>query len=115
MNLKEQLFVTIKGNMISMTYCSNCKQYIWPPSYFCNNCFKKTKIKKLKNKGKLIEHTFSNIPNQTSFFGIGDFSGIKIMGSLNTPIEIDKDIMISKITLKDNKLDVVFIEIFKYP
>jgi len=115
LNLRDKVFANIKDNKISMTFCSNCKKYIWPPSYFCKNCFNKTKIKRLNNKGRLIEITFSNYLNQKIYFGIGDFSGIKIIGATNNLIEIDREIIISKVNIRDNKLEIVFSEIAKYP
>lgn len=115
MNLREKVFANIKDNKISMTFCTNCKLYIWPPSYFCKNCFNITKIKRLNNKGKLIEITFSNILNEKIYYGIGDFSGIKIIGSTSIPITVNKEIMISKVNIRDNKLDIVFSEVIKYP
>ncbi len=108
MNLKESILKKIKDEIFLITYCTNCKKYIWPPYYNCKYCFKKTILKKLFNKGILLEMSYSHLPDQNNYFGIGEFSGIRILGMVDGDIKINDAIAISKIKVKNDKISVEF-------
>ncbi len=108
MNLKETLFKKIEDGLFVSTFCKGCKKYNWPPSMYCKECFSKTKLKKIKNVGILLEISYSYITNEPSFFGIGDFSGIRIIGTANKSIRINDSIEIDKIKVINNKISIVF-------
>ena len=99
-----------KGTLIT-TYCFSCKIHIWPPNRYCNTCFKKTGFKKISRKGVLLEKSFSNLPNLIGYYGIGEFSGIRLIGSVNQHVVPEDRIRISKIGIKNNKLNLEFSKI----
>jgi len=68
-----------KGNFM-VTECNNCQKIVWPPSIFCNKCFKKTQWRKSTGEGKIIE--FSKKDDQ--FFCIAEIeNSIKIIGQID--------------------------------
>jgi hypothetical protein len=96
-----------KGTLVT-TYCFTCKIHIWPLNRYCNICFKKTGFKKISRKGVLLEKSFSNLPDLKGYFGIGEFSGIRMIGSVDKSILPEDAIRISQVRVKDNKLDLEF-------
>jgi uncharacterized protein len=108
MNLKESILAKIKGEVFFITFCIKCKKYNWPPSYNCKYCFRKTILKKLYNKGILLEVSYSYLPDQNNYFGIGEFSGIRILGMVDGDIKINDAIAISKIKVNDGRISVEF-------
>ncbi|WP_458721275.1 hypothetical protein [Candidatus Nitrosocosmicus sp. R] len=99
-----------KGTLIT-TYCFSCKIHFWPPNRYCNTCFKKTGFKKINRKGVLLEKSFSNLPDIKGYYGIGEFSGIRIIGSVDKNVLPEDTIRISQVGIKDNKLDLEFSKI----
>ncbi|MDQ6724434.1 MAG: hypothetical protein M3Z01_09265 [Thermoproteota archaeon] len=109
MNLKEIIFEKIKDGVFASTFCSHCKRHIWPPNQYCKDCFKKTKLRKINNKGILLEMSYSHISNQENYFGIGDFSGIRIIGTISDKnIKINDLIAIYKIKVDNEKILLEF-------
>ena len=108
MNLKESILAKIKDKIFYITFCIKCKRYNWPPSYNCKYCFRKTILKKLYNKGVLLEVSYSHLPDQNNYFGIGEFSGIRILGMVDGDIKINDAIVISKIKVNDGRISVEF-------
>lgn len=108
MNLKETILKKIEDEIFLITFCTKCKKYNWPPSYNCKYCFKETILKKLLNKGILLEISYSHITDQNNYFGIGEFSGIRILGMVDGDIKINDAIVISKIKVNDGRISVEF-------
>ncbi len=109
MNLKEKIFEKIRDGTFSSTFCHQCKKYIWPPSNNCKECFKITNLKDVDNKGILLEISYSHIVYQQGYFGIADFSGLRIIGRVDSNIEIGDFISISKVSANnDNKILIEF-------
>ncbi len=114
MNLKERIFEKIKDGTFSSTFCTRCKKHIWPPSNNCKECFGITVLKGVDNKGIMLEISYSYIADQKGYFGIGDFSGLRIIGKVNSNIEIGESISISKVRAnKDNKIIVEFDKLYQ--
>ena len=105
------IFETVNKGILITTYCSSCKIHIWPPNYYCNSCFNKTGFKKINRKGVLLEKSFSNIPDLIGYYGIGEFSGIRMIGSVDKSILPNDRIRISQVSIKDNKLNLEFTKI----
>ena len=99
-----------KGILIT-SYCSSCKIHIWPPNHYCKSCSKKTGFRKINKKGVLLEKSFSNLPDLIGNYGIGEFSGIRMIGSIDPSILPDDRISISQVGIKDNKLNLEFSKI----
>lgn len=108
MNLKESILKKIEDEIFLITFCTKCKKYNWPPSYNCKYCFKKTILKKLFNKGRLLEISYSHITDQNNYFGIGEFSGIRILGMVDDDIKINDAIVISKIKVNNGRISIEF-------
>ena len=71
-----------KGNFI-VAECIHCKKIVWPPSEFCNQCFKEVSLRKGSQEGKIIE--FSK-QNNECFCLVEIENTIKIMGKLSSGI-----------------------------
>ncbi|MGN6623244.1 MAG: hypothetical protein ACTHKK_03800 [Candidatus Nitrosocosmicus sp.] len=109
MNIKEKIFTKInEQGLFLCTYCRNCNIYNWPPNNNCKKCFKNTKLKKINNKGIILEISYSHLPNQNSYFGIGDFSGIRILGTVDKNISVNDFIIIDEAKVIDNKILLIF-------
>ncbi len=109
MNLKKTIFEKIKDGFFTSTFCSKCKKQNWPPSHYCKDCFKKTKLKKIDNKGIILEVSYSHIPNQENYFGIGDFSGLRILGTIvDKNTKINDLIAINKVKVDNDKISIEF-------
>jgi uncharacterized protein len=111
MTLVDIIFDTANKGILITTYCFHCKIPIWPPNHHCNSCFKKTGFKKINRKGVLIEKSFSNIPDLIVYYGVGEFSGIRMIGSVDKHVFPNDRIIISKVSIKDNKLSLEFTKI----
>lgn len=69
----------LKNNNFVCTYCQKCNQFVWPPSYLCNNCLNETVWKHVGRKAKLIEF----IKKDNEYICVAEFvKGIRIMGSI---------------------------------
>jgi uncharacterized OB-fold protein len=113
MTLKDVLFDKIKKDSFYCTFCNYCNIFTWPPSYYCKKCYKKTKLKKIKNYGTLLELSYSHLENQECYFGIGDFSGIRIIGTLvEKNMNVNDLIKINKATVIDDKILLEFIKLY---
>ena len=109
MNLKETIYEKFKDGIFLNTFCPHCKKHNWPPSNNCKDCFNKTVLKKIENKGILLEMSYSHIPKQENFFGIGDFSGIRILGTIvEKNIKVNDSITVYNIKIIDNKISIEF-------
>ncbi len=65
-----------------IAFCNTCSKKVWPPSYFCSNCFTKTELKKFETVGTVLEFTTSHVNNSRGTFGIVDLAGIRIVGAI---------------------------------
>ena len=66
------------GNFV-IGECGNCKNIIWPPSNYCNNCLSHVTWQKIMPNGKLLE--FSK--KDDTVFGIVELEGkIRVMGRI---------------------------------
>lgn len=87
-----------KGNFV-VSECKHCQKIVWPPSEFCNQCFREVSWKKGSNEGKIIE--FSK-QNNDYFCLIEIENSIKIIGKLSYGIpKIGQNIKIEKCGVKD--------------
>ena len=114
LTLKEKIFNKIneEGSFIC-TFCSKCNTYNWPPNYNCKKCFNNTRLKKIKNKGIVLEKSYSHLSDQKSFFGIGDFSGIRVLGTMDRQMSVNDLITIYKAAIIENKISIIFKKIQK--
>ena len=108
MKLIDRIISNAERGILITTYCFNCKIHIWPPNYYCNSCLKKTGIRKITRKGILREKSLSNLPDSIGYYGIGEFSGIRLIGSVDQGVVPGDRIRISKIGIKNNKLNLEF-------
>ena len=65
-----------KGNFVT-SECTNCKKIVWPPSNYCNNCFKHVNWRRISLYGKIIEWS----KKDNDIFCITEFENtIRIIG-----------------------------------
>lgn len=111
MTLMDVIFDTAKKGILITTYCFSCKIHIWPPNHYCNSCFRKCGFRKINRKGVLLEKSFSNLSDLVGYYGIGEFSGIRMIGSIDQSILPNDRIRISQVSIKDYKLSLEFTKI----
>ncbi|NJK77834.1 MAG: hypothetical protein HC944_02275 [Nanoarchaeota archaeon] len=87
-----------KGNFI-VAECTHCKKIVWPPSEFCNKCFREVSWRKGSHDGKIIE--FSK-QNNVYFCLVEIENSIRIIGKLSkgNPV-VDQHIKIKKCGMID--------------
>ena len=111
MKLMDNIIKNAEKGILITSYCFSCKIHIWPPNRYCNSCFNKTGFRKINRKGVLLEKSFSNLPELIGYYGIGEFSGIRMIGSVDQSILPEDRIRISQVGIKDNKLNLEFSKI----
>lgn len=95
------------GKLVT-SFCVKCNKYIWPPNYICNCCNSKASLRKIEQVGILLEKTHSNILGKEGTFGIGEFGGIRLIGTIKEDARIGECIRIHEIGLKNRRLDIKF-------
>ena len=74
------------GNFVT-SECLYCAKIVWPPSAYCNNCFKNVSWRKVSPNGKLIEWSKKN----NDIFCIAEFeNSIRVIGKLDSKNIIPK-------------------------
>ena len=74
------------GNFVT-SECIDCNKIVWPPSNYCDNCFKEVNWRKVSSNGKLIEWSKKN----NDIFCIAEFENtIRVIGKLDTKNIIPK-------------------------
>ena len=67
------------GNFVT-SECNHCNRIVWPPSNYCDNCFREVNWRKVSENGIIIE--FSKKEND--IFCIAEFENkIRIIGKLD--------------------------------
>jgi uncharacterized protein len=99
-----------KGRLMS-SYCIKCNRYVWPPNYYCNRCNSDTIFKDLVERGILVEKSTSYIHGKIEHFGIGEFDGIRIIGTITDQITVGDTIGIKSIKVTKGRLDISFVGI----
>jgi hypothetical protein len=95
MNFENEL----KHGKFVVSECLYCKKIVWPPSEFCNQCFKEVNWRNNIQEGKIIE--FSK--QDDYFFCLSEFESIKIMGKLQSGIPgIGKRVRMAKCGINNN-------------
>ena len=87
-----------KGNFI-VAECIYCEKIVWPPSEFCNKCFREVSWRKGAHDGKVIE--FSR-QNDIYFCLVEIENSIRIMGRLSKGIPtVGQKVKIEKCGMND--------------
>lgn len=87
-----------KGNFI-IGECIYCKKIVWPPSEFCNQCFRDVSWRKGSNEGKIIEFSKQN----NDYFCIVEIENtIRIIGKIVSGVpNVGQRVMIEHCGVKD--------------
>ncbi|HSA75773.1 MAG TPA: zinc ribbon domain-containing protein [Candidatus Nitrosocosmicus sp.] len=108
MNLFNSILVSASKGRLVTSFCRNCDKYIWPPNYVCNLCYSKASFQEVKGEGILLEKAHSSILGKEGSFGVGEFSGIRLIGTLNDGVKVGDSIKIQEIRVKNERLDIKF-------
>lgn len=108
MNLFESVLKSAGRGKLLSSYCKKCDKYIWPPKYYCNYCNSEALFKDVKEGGIVIEKGYSNLSNKKETFAIGEFNGIRIIGSISDDIVVGQHIKIQDIRVTNGRLDIKF-------
>ena len=82
------------GNFVT-SECTNCNKIVWPPSDYCDNCFKEVNWRKVSTNGTIIELS----KQEDDVFCITEFENkIRVMGKLDAEIHMAKPGQIVKLT-----------------
>lgn len=109
MNLFDSVLKIARGGKLVSSYCKNCDKYIWPPKHFCNYCNLAVSFKDVKREGIVLVKGYSNLQGKKRPFAIGEFDGIRIIGSINDDIVIGESIIMSEIRVTNGRLDIKFV------
>ena len=94
------------GNFVT-SECTYCNKIVWPPSDYCDICFKEVNWRKVSESGTIIELS----RKKNDVFCITEFeSKIRVMGKLDTKINTVKPGQTVKLTkcLFDDKNSFFF-------
>jgi hypothetical protein len=88
-----------KGNF-QVAECTNCEKIVWPPSDFCDQCFKEICWRKSTNKGKIIEFSKQN----NHYFCLAEFENtIRVIGKILSGIpNKGQQVRIERCGMKEN-------------
>ena len=82
------------GNFVT-SECTYCDRIVWPPSDYCNICFKEVSWRKVSESGTIVELS----RKENDVFCITEFeSKIRVMGKLDTKINTVKPGQTVKLT-----------------
>ena len=82
------------GNFVT-SECTYCDRIVWPPSDYCNICFKEVNWRKVSESGIIVELS----RKENDVFCITEFeSKIRVMGKLDTKINTVKPGQTVKLT-----------------
>jgi len=82
------------GNFVT-SECTNCNKIVWPPSDYCDNCFKEVNWRKVSTNGTIIELS----KQEDDVFCITEFENkIRVMGKLDAEIHMAKPGQTVKLT-----------------
>jgi len=74
------------GNFVT-SECYHCKKIVWPPSDYCDSCFKEVNWRKVSENGVIIELS----KKENDVFCITEFENkIRLIGKLDTKINTVK-------------------------
>ena len=94
------------GNFVT-SECKHCDKIVWPPSDYCDNCFKEVNWRKVSTNGTIIELS----KQEDDVFCITEFENkIRVMGKLDAEIDMVKPgqtVKLSKCSL-DGKSNFFF-------
>ena len=111
----QEFFEYLRKGEFWIPICISCKKNVWPPFGHCSVCLSKTKLRKTKGKGILIEWTTSHLENVPNKFGIVDMSGIKVLGSISgEPIIRGMHVKMTKCGISDNGIPYYHFEPTEY-
>ena len=86
------------GNFVT-SECSSCDKIVWPPSDYCDNCFKEVNWRKVSQTGRIIELSKKG----NDIFCITEFENkIRVMGKLDSKsyvVKPDQIVRLSKCSL----------------
>ena len=105
MNLFNLILISARKGRLVTSFCKKCDKYIWPPNYVCNLCYSKTSFREVKGKGILLEKACSSVLGKEGSFGVGEFSGIRLIGTINDGVKVGDSIKIQEIKVKNERLD----------
>ena len=95
MNFESEL----KKGIFMISECTHCNETVWPPSEYCNRCFKEVYWGKSPSEGKIME--FSR-QNKNYFCLVEIKKGVRIIGSISSGIpNIGQNIRLDRCGIKD--------------
>lgn len=98
-NARDGKFVT--------SYCNQCNMNIWPPSDACTRGHSQIVLKEVSLNGTLLANATSYL-SKKSHFGLGEFDGIRIIGTFENSIKIGESIRICSVSLLNGKINLKF-------
>ena len=96
-----------KGKFVT-SFCSECRKHIWPPNKYCNLCYSKAVLKGVPSNGVLVSKSISYMTDKWGYFGLGEFNGIRIIGTIEQSLNIGDRIVICNVHEINGKIDLTF-------
>lgn len=108
MDLLDEILKNAKKNKFVTSFCLKCNKYIWPPNSSCNLCYSSAVLKGVNSNGVLLSKSISYVGGKRSYFGLGEFNEIRILGTIERSLNIGDRIIICKVRETNGKIDLKF-------
>lgn len=105
--LNEILNNARRGKFVT-SFCLECRKYIWPPNGYCNFCYSEAVLKDVTSNGVLVSKSISYMMDKWRYFGLGEFDGIRIIGTIEQSLNIGDRIIIRNVRETNGKIDLKF-------
>jgi uncharacterized OB-fold protein len=108
MDLFDEILKNARREKFVTSFCLKCNKYIWPPDSSCNICYSSAILRDVTSNGVLLSKSISHIEGKKRYFGLGEFDGIRIIGTIDSSINIDDKIIICGVSETYGKIDLKF-------
>jgi uncharacterized OB-fold protein len=75
-------FSYLKKGEFRIPACIQCHRIVWPPSQFCSVCLGGVRSRRVRQKGIIIEFTYSHIGSTQGIVGLIELCGVRLLGSI---------------------------------
>lgn len=102
----KDFFYYLKKGELRIPTCNVCHRKIWPPTYFCNTCYRSDiEMIKVDPKGKILEYakSYHNELNVEKMFALIEIGGIRLIGSvIGSGVSVNNSVHLERCGFKNN-------------
>src|ERR1044072_4292697 len=108
MGIIDTIVLQAKNGKFVSSFCVKCKNYVWPPHDYCKLCNSPIVLRNVATVGILLAKSTSHIPGKLGHFGLGEFEGVRIVGTIKESLLIGDKITICNVQNRNDKIDLEF-------